>query len=379
MAIDPKIINSGFMLFKQDKRQIRGVFAIMRHAMAVFAILSSILFLNHLSIFFPEINFYKTRMEKQLAITADVTAVTLGDSTANSIDFSELCEGGRHFYLGSNDLFGSEAMLSFLISRYPSIKAVYLPIHPIKLIEDNGAQGSRYGFHRRCLYGVLAEHGRRDLIEGDWQNAMIAWYFPIVRVDHWEYPLKKAVADLFGLASPVSPMERFAALAQKKVEKSNKERDRIKRLEMIHLGVNRKNTATNDYYDQSIQYRCADALFRIQAQLKKRDIELILFSPPLTDLFVEYTKTDDPSFQPIRQFYADTMNVLKDRGAVVLNYERDERFFRQYELFKDTKHLNSKGRKLFTKVLKSDLTKIGKSFLVTKGNTAIVELSTTGE
>lgn len=330
----------------------------LRHTIAVLLIVISILLLNKISTLYPDgYGVYKREIENQFALPGVITDVSIGNSTASAIDFSELCKGGRDFHYPGNDLFGSEAILSLLLDRYPSLKTVYLSINRFSLTQDNGAKGSEGIVSRKQVYRLLSDYGKKNLIGGDWQNALIGWYMPIVRDDRWKFPIALVLSNIVDLNIPRTSEDRWRQYQDKLLAEEIKDWDGIKRTLTIRANLTSKIIKRNRYYDPTIQYRCADVLLRIQKKLKNRQIEFIVFSPPIPELISSYLKIEDPSY---KQFYKSTLNMLRDNGTLVLEYDNDPRYYKKYELFKDAWHLNDKGRKYFTKQLKNDLREKGK-------------------
>lgn len=267
-------------------------------------------------------------------------AITIGGSTAASIDFAELGQRGLASYWGGTDSFETEALLALMLPRAQALRTVFLPVDPVMLAADNA---HRAAGRRRAYYRALAKYGQQGLIGGDWRNALIAWYLPLVRADRWQPPLRHVI----GPAAVPAPSSFVSTATDSRTAEAWMTSDIAKRSLLMT-----KKLRDGLYRHPDIPLRVAGAMGQIQDQLSTRGIQLVLFEPPVTAAYLREVADFTAQFQ---EDFDALMENARRRGAIVVSYRAHPLFVQRYDLFKDANHLNPDGARLFSRLLRADI------------------------
>ena len=72
----------------------------------------------------------------------------------------------------------------------------------------------------------------------------------------------------------------------------------------------------------------------------------IMITPPYFHVYTEVVRKEDPHF--FGDFYAILYEIVSNTGCEYHDYAFDDRFCRDYSLFRDSDHLKMKGARIFT-------------------------------
>lgn len=273
----------------------------------------------------------------------EAEAITIGGSTAGSIDFAELGQAGLAAHLPGTDPFEAEALLELLLPRAQALKTVYYPVDPVMLAADNAY---RIVQRRRTYYRILNHYGHREPIAGDWRNALAVWYLPLVRSDGWWQPINDVHSRLFGRNPPPAAAPSSAPTETRTAEKMMA--DEIAKRSALAIDKIRDNL----YRHPDIPSRAAESIVRVNRKLRARGIQLVLFEPPVTTAYLDHVEKFAAQFE---DGLNATLETCRREGAIVVSYRNHPLFVNKYDLFGDANHLNRLGSKLFSQRLRADM------------------------
>lgn len=124
--------------------------------------------------------------------------------------------------------------------------------------------------------------------------------------------------------------------------------------ELNKIGGKRAINHINDIYENKhAQNQCKNDLLRIIRECKKYGFNPVLITTPFTDFY------NRPfSEELMNQFYANIYEISEKEDVIYLDYSHDPEF-RDYNLYRDTDHLNDIGAKMFTNKVIKDLMGLG--------------------
>lgn len=278
----------------------------------------------------------------------EAEAITIGGSTAGSIDFTELGKRGLAAHLPGTDPFEAEALLELLLPRAQALKTVYYPVDPVMLAVDNAYSNVK---RRRTYYRILNQYGHWELIVGDWRNALAVLYLPLVRSDGWWQPMNDVHARLFGRNPPP------AATSSAPTETRTAEKMMVDEIaKRSALAIDK--ISGNLYRHPDIPSHAAEAIVRVNRKLRARGIQLVLFEPPVTTAYLDHVEKFAAQFE---DGFNATLETCRREGAIVVSYRNHPLFVNQYDLFDNANHLNRLGSKLFSQRLRADMSTMSTS------------------
>ena len=129
----------------------------------------------------------------------------------------------------------------------------------------------------------------------------------------------------------------------------------LKQIDSIayNSAYNHLNRIDSNYYKANIKL-----LENIISFCKKNNFKPVLITTPFTkyysshfsELYKEKYNTD------LKEDFGNQIHGITSKYSIpYLNYSEDARFNNDISLFRDSSHLNLKGRKLFTKIVLGDL------------------------
>lgn len=314
-----------------------------RYALAALPVVALVLALNWVSLtVVPEHAAEMAVMEDGLNRLAagEAGAVNLGPSVGEALDFAEMGLPGVNLAYPVRDLLESEALLDIILARAIPLQRVFLAAGPMSLLTDNAWLSPHA---RRQFYRIVApERGWRP-IGGDWSNLVQGRLLPLVRHDRWRRPLAVARARLAG--EPVDPsiLGEVRTLSHTRLDEAAVMKEA--------LAIERWRTADverGDYYQHGTAARMRDALMRICRTAAAHRVGLVIYTPPLTDL---YRRENRAYYRKAQPYWDRAMSSCTHDGATVLRWDEDADFSRAYGLFSDLMHLNAEGAAVFSRAM----------------------------
>lgn len=117
----------------------------------------------------------------------EVRALSLGNSHAAGLDFSQLGLPGFHFWRTGGDMHEAAFLAEELLPALPNVQCIFVSLSPYSLHGDNGAPTRRsHAARRREVYARTASARH---IEGDRTSFVLGKLSPLVRDDHWRQVL----------------------------------------------------------------------------------------------------------------------------------------------------------------------------------------------
>lgn len=275
-----------------------------------------------------------------------IKVVTTGNSHNVAIDFETLGVNGFHLWRGAEDLFETRYTLEDAVPRLPNLECVLMPASYFVLRRDNAASPStNHAQRRRDVYGSTPS---LSYIDGDLRNFFVAKLAPITRTDHWKgVPLallgKEPSPGRFEVRDDgwIAYFEDQDSLSHATLKAYSKE-EVLDNISLQEEMVENHPDLVQDAYD---------AWEDIAAYLEKRQIPLVIFTPPY---YTKYTQ----------QFDRETIDEMKtlvrrlvDHYSNVTYYDfsQDTAFVRRSAYYRDADHLNVHGAKAFSAELKTHL------------------------
>lgn len=281
------------------------------------------------------------RMELLEQQADDIEVVTVGNSHGIGVDFQTLGAKGFHLWRPAGDLFETKYVVENVIPQLPNARCVLLPASYFLLRRDNAATvTTNHSERRRELYATTNFF---NFLDGDFKRFVEAKLTPIARPDHWKgvvealagrppdrLPVREdGVIVYFGDTDTLS----VASLETHAEEVAKEYLDLQNEMEAHHTGLVEE---TYDTLEEIAQY------------LQRRDLQLILFTPPY---YTEHTRQFDPATTEqmktmVRRFSSTYPNVQ------YFDLSTDSTITQTPAYYRDSDHLNSRGARVFSEKLK---------------------------
>jgi hypothetical protein len=293
---------------------------------------------------------YRSQVRHLLAESDAITAVTLGNSHNEAIDFDALGMRGFHLWRPGGDLEEASYLASTLLPRLPKLRRVFLAVSYGMFRVENGDSNDR-AVVRREMYAAVPSS---RMLSGDLKSWVVGKLHPylqldlVARSDHWEgvagalLPgdrrprLQHAPRDEYGqyvrpayLRCVAPPTAALGALATERV---------------------RKVLGTNGAADRHTGARAVAALRDVLRTMAARGVQVVLYTPPYTQA---YTRAFPPAVRD--ETTATARRLARQFGAQYLDLSMDPRFTTRTELFTNTDHLNRCGAEEFSVALRTSL------------------------
>ena len=288
---------------------------------------------------YPDVSRRMELLEQQ---ADDIEVITVGNSHSIGVDFQTLGVRGFHLWRPAGDLFETKYVIENVIPQLSDARCVLLPASYFLLRRDNAATvTTNHGERRRELYATTNSF---DFLDGDFKRFVEAKLTPIARPDHW----KSVVEALAGRPPDRLPVREdgvivyfgdtdtlsAASLKTHAEEVSKEYLDLQNEMEAHHTML------VEDTYD---------TLEEIAQYLQKRDLQLVLFTPPY---YTEHTRQFDPVTTEqmktmVRRFSSTYPNVQ------YFDLSTDSTITHTPAYYRDSDHLNSRGARVFSDKLKS--------------------------
>jgi hypothetical protein len=292
----------------------------------------------------------QARAQALQAQAADVRAVTVGHSHNKAINFEALgLPTGYHYWTGGADLFEAAQTADCLARRLPNLDVVLMPVAYLGPIHDNHAMAGgqtrriRHYLELSSLCDARPVHG----LTWTWLRSFAAHVPRPDRGKGLVLALLKRLASPERRSSGVEAPERgylgpppdlLHAPAAPPPDSSA----------LRHLRAARSVRARQ--WEQNAD-RAARTLARLHTTLRQRGVRLVLYTPPYDPL---YTRTYQRTAPHVLALFHRTLRAAAALADIEYhNFARYMPLARDSTLFWDASHMNTRGARAFSAVLRT--------------------------
>jgi hypothetical protein len=276
----------------------------------------------------------------------EIEAITLGHSYAMMVDFDALEMDGFHLWTASEDIFETHFRATSLVPELPNLKTVFVGVATWQFRRDNIAGAAKLPAHfpgkRRELYAVTP--GFR-YIPGDFGSFIKGKLAPVIRPDHWT----SVVRTLLNKNEAMLPVARDGTIGYPAPDSVG--REALLRDAEARVAHDRRLEHAMLADRPSVPEDARAAMEDLARFLTQQGMRVVFFTPPF---YTPYTEMSDPSaIAEVREF----MGPLADSHPDIwyFDHSTDPHFADDPSLFFDSTHLNRRGSKLFSRVLRERL------------------------
>lgn len=288
---------------------------------------------------------HQQRVEKLEARRDQIEAITLGNSHADSIDYSVLGLEGQSLAFAAADLFEIEKTVLSMDNKLPNLRAAFITISYYSFSRDNAKSESlrsrRVGFYSMVPVG--------SPIRGDLSNFLMGkldaytHIMSVVRSDGWK-------GVWLGLLSNASPGNRFPYDG---IHSTSAWGDcfhyTAEQLDTHAREIAGRNVASSMQMAAvrpGLEQDTFDALARTIERLQSRGIRIVLFTPTYHEKYNEY-------FMEQGSYMIDDMKRVTDKlqqtyQVEYYNFSHDPEITTHPELFYNSDHLSECGHRVFS-------------------------------
>jgi len=288
---------------------------------------------------------YQQRVEKLEARRDQIEAITLGNSHADSIDYSVLGLEGQSLALAAADLFEIEKTVLSMDDELPKLKTAFITLSYYSFSRDNAKfeslRSRRVGFYSLILVW--------SPIRGDLSNFLMGkldaytHIMSVVRSDGW----KGVWLGLLPSASPINPFP-YDGVHTTSVwgDCFHYTAEQLESHAREIAGRNVSSSMQMAAIHPGLEQDAFDALARTIERLQSRGIRIVLFTPTYYEKYNEY-------FMEQGSYMIDDMKQLTDKlqqtyQVEYYNFSDDPEITTQPELFYNSDHLSECGHRVFS-------------------------------
>lgn len=341
-----------------------------RYSIAISLIIVLILGLNWLSLRIePEGYEEKILIEDvfKKSFNNEIEAINLGGSTGRGLNFAQLGLNGENLTCNGQDLFQDEALLKIIIEHNTSIKKVFLTTGgPTDMMINNTHM---FYYPRIYFYRITKKYRSIYPLNNDWGMLIHGNYLPLLREDHWK---------------KINSWNKFKMLATKLIEEKldffyidkesifynyNKPHpesllDLTPKKRLMYRNdydLQTHQALENKYYKPNSSNESMNSLIRICELAHKNNLDLIIYTPPATDIYKQKTLS---LYMEGKTYWDNALEKCQENGALYLSWEDDEKYMKEHKYFSDYHHLNQKGSLIFNEDMLKRLIKNKKTKLI---------------
>ena len=280
------------------------------------------------------------RMELLEQRADDIEVVTVGNSHSMSVDFQALGVKGFHLWRPAGDLFETKYVVEHVIPQLPNAQCVLLSASYFLLRRDNAVTTSSHSERRRELYATT---NALSFLEGDFERFVEGKLTPIARPDHW----KGVVEALAGKPPDRHPVREDGVIAYFGDADTLTAASLEAHAEKVARGYLDLQNEMEAQHATLVQ-DAHNALEEIAQYLQKRNLQLVLFTPPY---YLEHTRQFDLAT-------AKEMKTMVQRltstypNVEYFDLSMDSTFIQTPVYYRDSDHLNTRGARAFSKKLR---------------------------
>lgn len=268
---------------------------------------------------------------------AELNALTVGDSHSQAIEFDALGMRGMHFWEPGQDALEADYMARFAAARVPELRLVLL--------------AASYELHRFDHAVVTSENAtdlRRQMyarapalryIPGDRDLWMSSHFAALARADHW----RGVLAHLGDPAPPVR-LTRDGKLPEAAPPVLS--RDSLARFGIRRAEEHRRGAEESARNDPATPARIAARLEGLARELGRRDVALVLYTPPYHETYLRHAPRD-----AVEEMRVALEPVLRLPNVLWLDFGTHPSFTGRDDLFRNSDHLNPAGARAFSTLL----------------------------
>ncbi|MGB0521855.1 MAG: hypothetical protein ACPGJS_02785 [Flammeovirgaceae bacterium] len=271
--------------------------------------------------------------------------LTIGSSHSVAIDFEAMGIQGYHLWDFGEDLFESEYKTRYILNQLPQLKVVFLTLpYPI-FVHDNAHSelGAMYN-NRAKLHFISAEF---DVIHGDLNSLFKGKLAPIARYDHWVFLPK----HVFLNQDEITPVIETVSIEHLGTDGNMRgevagftDAEQLHEVAIEKLQNHLRYVAKTQALEAHIQEKTRTALIQLVELLKKRNIQLITYTPPFYESYLEHFPLQ------LHQSFQENLQILvRDHGLQHIDFSRSANFIHRPIYFQDGNHLSSDGARAFSK------------------------------
>ena len=298
--------------------------------------------------------FYYQQLDAKLkARNESIEAITLGNSHADSIDYSVLGIKGQSIAIAAADPFEIEKIVSTLNHRLPHLNTAFITISYYSFSWDN----AKYQYLRPRRVGFYSMFPLWSPIEGDLANFIMGkvdaytHIMSVVRSDSWQGVWPQLLVN-----SPVADPFPYDGIITTSIwgECSHYTAEQLYRHAHEIAGKNVAVSRQMAYDHPGLEQDSYAALARTIEQLQARGVRVVLYTPPYYDRYSTY-------FTEQGSDILDRMKLAVERlqetyGVEYYDFSQDPELISQPEFFYNSDHLSDCGRRVFSGKLLEELT-----------------------
>jgi hypothetical protein len=282
-----------------------------------------------------------SRLEAVLANRSTLRALSVGNSHARAVDFEVLGVPGLDIGLPWNDVFEVEYQLRTLAPRLPELEVVFIALSYFTFhwANTDAGEAERFLQSRRLFYAMVPT---ARWMPGDWDNYAAGRVYWLARSDVW-YNVAMGLAGRDPYYSRAAEYEEDRTEANTPEELVLHARARVP--EKVDLA--RRMLAADTLLAERT-YASLSASIRF---LQERGVRVVLFTPPYyraySDLYVATGLVGDMRRRARR--------LAAEHGVPWLDLSQEPALAADAALFRDSDHLNYRGKEAFTPRLRERL------------------------
>jgi len=292
----------------------------------------------------------KRRLKKLRQYANEIEAINVGNSHNRAVDYEAMELRGFHLWKPGSDMFEVYYLLNAVVPLLPNLKVVLITISPMSFKFDNGFDESRHGM-RREYYAITPTIRSWRPIHGDMKNLIKGKLAPLVREDCWRGVVDSILVNTSGderekqKAAVMNAVDEYGyiGLHFEKRMKRGIETDRSQ--ELLNLIRKSEEIFRGNPKIAGEVYETAAATVQM---LRQRDIRVIFFSPPVTQLANELFAGETPTTALAKQYI---QRLEKEFGIEYYDFSQDHAFAQKYEYFFNEDHMNKSGARIFSRRL----------------------------
>ncbi|MEO8355673.1 MAG: SGNH/GDSL hydrolase family protein [Chloroflexota bacterium] len=281
-----------------------------------------------------------------------IEAITLGNSHADSIDYSVLEMEGQSLALAAADLFELEKTVISLDDKSPNLKTVFITISYYSFSRDN----SKFDALRSRRVGFYSMVPVWSPIKGDWTNFLMGkldaytHVMSVVRSDSWQAVWPALLLD----ASQTNPFPydgvQTSSVWGECFHYTAEQLDTHAR-EIAGRNVSSSIQMANAH--PGLEQDSFDALARTIKRLQARGVRVIIYTPPYYQKYNTYFA--DGGSHITDQMRLAVSKLQETYGVEYYDFSNDPELTTHPGLFYNSDHLNECGYKVFSAKLLEQL------------------------
>lgn len=282
------------------------------------------------------------QVQRAISGADTITALTLGNSHSASVDFESLgIKGGYHLHAGFMDIFEIHHLSKYIIPKLPKLKYVFIAVPYYFFDFDNAAYLDAYQLSfRKRTYFMTPQF---SLIGNDWENLLSAKLSPIIRPDHW----KGVFAELLK-----NQLDKIAVL--RPVEASKVDSAFLKKHAIGRVKQNETQVDTMLYSKPDLAGRSARKLKELIHFFKENHVTPIFYTPSYHSYYSNRFSKE------IKIRNVELMKqIAADENIHYFDFSKDSLLTYRTDIYKDSDHYNTLGKKVFSAQLRDSLLKRG--------------------